>query len=414
MNVTNAAGNPVFTFNPSLVSNSPAVNYVPLASTQGVAAPSTDFYGNPRKQSGNPVDVGAIEYQAPNYAILSVTPTSLAFGNAVVGSTTASKTLTLSNTGGASATGIAVTVTASFARPTGTAGGTCAATLAANSTCTINVVFTPTAAVASNGTATVAASVAVTGSPVALTGTGVAVTHTASVSPSPLAFGTWPTGVASAPSLLTVTNTGNSALAGGAFTFGGGTTQPFSRVTNGTFPTGAPSCGTTLAVGASCSIKVVFTPAAAVAFSRTLTVAYTGATVTGSAVTLTGTGAARPAVAIQPNPLVITLPTGALNVTGTSIATFKNNAPAGGANVTVSNIAATGGSVLTYFFNVGTLAGPDNCTGQTIAPGASCTVTVRFTNVGSARGTTRTGTLTFTDSGAASPQAITLNGIATP
>jgi hypothetical protein len=34
--------------------------------------------------------------------------------------------------------------------------------------------------------------------------------------------------------------------------------------------------------------------------------------------------------------------------------------------------------------------------------------------VGSARGTTRTGTLTFTDSGAASPQAITLNGIATP
>jgi hypothetical protein len=34
--------------------------------------------------------------------------------------------------------------------------------------------------------------------------------------------------------------------------------------------------------------------------------------------------------------------------------------------------------------------------------------------VGSARGTTRTGTLTFTDSGAGNSQAITLNGIATP
>jgi len=34
----------------------------------------------------------------------------------------------------------------------------------------------------------------------------------------------------------------------------------------------------------------VFTPPTATSFSRTLTVAYTGATVTGSPVTLTGTG----------------------------------------------------------------------------------------------------------------------------
>jgi hypothetical protein len=223
MNVTNASGNPTFTFNPSLVGSSPAVNYIPLSSAEGTAAPSTDFYGNLRKQSGNPVDVGAIEYQTPNYAILSVTPTSLAFGNTVIGSTSAASTLTLSNTGGASATAIAVTVTAPFSRPTGTAGGTCAATLAANSTCTINVVFAPTSAGASTGTATIAASVAVTGSPVSLSGTGVAVTHSASVSPSPLAFGSWPTGFASTPLLLTVTNTGNAALAGGAFTLGGGT-----------------------------------------------------------------------------------------------------------------------------------------------------------------------------------------------
>jgi hypothetical protein len=147
-----------------------------------------------------------------------------------------------------------------------------------------------------------------------------------------------------------------------------------------------------------------------------MTVAYNigGATVTGSPVTLTGTGAARPAVAILPNPLTITLPSGNANTTGTGIATFTNNAALGGANVTVSNITTTGGSTSTYFFSVGTSAGPNNCTGAAIAPGASCTVTVRFTNAGSARGTTRTGTLTFTDSGAASPQSITLRGIATP
>jgi hypothetical protein len=409
MNVTNASGTQVFTFDPSLVSASPAINYVPLNTAEGVAAPNNDFYGNLRKQSGNPVDVGAIEHVGPNNAILAVTPTSLAFGNVTVGSTSTAQTLTLNNTGGAGATGITVVVTAPFARPVGAAGGTCVATLAANTTCTINVVFTPTAATASTGNVTITSSVAVTGAPVSLTGTGLAVTHTATVTPSPLAFGSWPTGTASAPLTLTVTNTGNAPLAGGGFTLSSGTPQPFSH------PGGAAggSCGTTLAVGASCTYTLVFTPATATAFSRTLTVTYTGATITGSPVTITGTGATRPAVTIQPNPLTITLPSGVRNVTGTSTVTFTNTAAAGGAHVTVSNIVASGGSIFTYFFNVGAFAGPDNCTGAVIAPGASCTVTVRFTNVTSARGTTRTGTLTFTDSGAASPQAITLNGFAT-
>jgi hypothetical protein len=409
MTVTNASGNPVFTFNPSLVGTSPAVNYVPIASTAGGAAPNTDFYGNPRKQSGNPVDVGAIEYQAPNFAILAVSPTALAFPNTLAGTTSAAQTLTLSNTGGANATGITVAVTAPFARPAGAAGGSCGATLAASSNCTINVVFSPTTAVASTGTVTITGSVAVTGSPVSLTGTGMVATHTATVSPSPLAFGVWPTGSASTAQTLTVTNTGNSPLAGGTFTLGGGTPQPFSHPGGGA----GGSCGATLAVGASCTYNLVFTPATAVAFSRTLTVAYTGATITGSPVTLTGTGATPSAVTILPNPLTITLPSGVGNITGTGTVTFTNTAAAGGANVTVSNITTTGGSLFTYFFSVGALAGTDNCTGATIAPGASCTVAVRFTNVGSARGTTRTGTLRFTDSGAASPQTITLNGFAT-
>jgi hypothetical protein len=411
-NVTNAAGNPVFTFDPSLVAGSPAINLVPLASTQGIAAPSTDFYGNPRKQGGNPVDAGAIEYQAPNFAILAVTPTSLTFPSTNVGNTSASQTLTLSNTGGVAATGITAVVTAPFARPAGGAGGSCGANLAAGSTCTINVVFTPTTGTASTGTVTITASVTVTGSPVSLTGTGVALTHTATVSPSPLAFGVWPTGVASAVKTLTVSNTGNSPLAGGTFTLGGGIPQPFSRVTTGTFPTGAPNCGPALAVGASCTIKLVFTPTATGLITRTLAVAYTGATVTGSAVTLTGTGGARPALTILPNPLTITAPHGSASATGT--VTLTNTAPAGGANATVSSITTAGGSFFTYLFNVGALAGPDTCTGATIAPGASCSVTVMFVNTGAARGATRTGTLTFTDSGAASPQTITLNGIATP
>jgi hypothetical protein len=41
-------------------------------------------------------------------------------------------------------------------------------------------------------------------------------------------------------------------------------------------------------------------------------------------------------------------------------------------------------------------------------------VIVRFTNVFSPRGSNRNGTITFTDSGVGSPQAVGLVGFATP
>jgi hypothetical protein len=385
--------------NYALAVNSPAIDYVPST----VSHPSTDFFGSARPDSfrASSFDVGAVEYQGLDTAsVATVTGGPLAFGNVTVSTTSAPQTLTLHNTGNATVTGITVVVTAPFAR----AGGSCGTSLTvAASTCTINVVFSPTVAGAATGTATITSSVTVNGSPVTLSGTGIAINRAATVAPSPLAFGNWAIGTTSTRT-LTVTNTGNIGLAGGTFTFGGGTPQPFSR-SGGT-------CGATLAVGASCTINVVFTPATATAFSRNLTVAYNPvATVTGSPVTLTGTGVAtRAAVSITPNPLTITLATG-VN-TGTGTVTLTNSAPATGADMTVSSFAVSGGSLATFFFNK--VAGADNCTGVTLTPGASCTVGVRFTNVGSARGTTRTGTITFTDNGAASPQAGTLHGFATP
>jgi hypothetical protein len=48
-----------------LSSGSPAINQVPpgVALVQG--APDHDFFGNPRRNGGNPVDIGAVEYVAP-------------------------------------------------------------------------------------------------------------------------------------------------------------------------------------------------------------------------------------------------------------------------------------------------------------------------------------------------------------
>jgi hypothetical protein len=407
---------------------SSVIDYVPAASPTYAPAPNLDFFGTPRKQN-NHVDAGAVEFVPGAAPVVAVTPSTLSF-TAVAGATSAPQTLTLQNTGGGSATGITVLVSAPFARPVGGAGGTCNGVLTSGGSCTINVVFSPLSSAAGGstftGTVAIAASggVTVSNSPVALSGTVVAATYTASVSPSTLAFGNWATGTTSNARTVTVTNTGNSPLAGGTRTFGGGTPQPFSRAT--VAQGGGGSCGATLAVGASCTIRVVFTPgASAAAFSRMLTIAYTGATVTAGStgtpiVTLTGTGvSARATASFSPNPLTIILAgatPGAPAITdsnGTVTLTNASNVTTG-ASFTVTGVAlnqAPGATLATGLFNV--IAGSNTCAGATLVPGGTCTVGVRFRYTGtSGRPATRAGTLVFTDSAAGSPQAATLSGVA--
>jgi hypothetical protein len=373
-------------------------------------APALDLYGNAR---AGRVDIGAVQADVAGVSAI-VYPGSLSFGHVVTGSAASTQTLTLQNFGGSLA-GISVTVAnapagSAFARPTGLAGGSCGATLAANSSCTIVIRFSAGAIgnySATVSVATTTSGVTITNSPVAVTGSVDAATFTATISPASLAFGSQATGSTSAPRAVAVTNTGNSALAGLNVAFGGGTPQPFSRPVGGAGGT----CGNTLAVGATCTINVVFRPTGAVDYSRSLAVAATGATVTGGPVTLTGTGVAPATVSISAP--TITLPSGAL--TGTGLVTLTNTATAGGASVTISNVATSqpNGTRFQYAFSNGPLAGPDGCTGATLAPQATCTVSVRFTNLAAARGTNRTGTITFTDNGAGSPQGAALTGFAT-
>jgi hypothetical protein len=372
---------------------SPVINYIPQSAVTAYGlAPNLDFFSNPRK-TNHFVDAGAVEFLSPPTAVASVTGGPLAFGSVVVGTTSGLRTLTLHNTGGASLTNIAVAVTAPFSRPAGGAGGTCTQTLAPGD-CTINVVFSPVAVGAAAGTVTITGSVPVTGSPVSLTGTGAAQLMAAAVAPSSLAFGNWATGTTSNARTVTVTNTGNVALTQGAFTFAGGTPQAFSR------PPGSAggNCGATLAVGASCTVNVVFGPATATGFTRSLVVSYAGATITPAEVSLTGTGVAtRATVSIKPSPVIITL-TGGVR-TGTETVTLTNTAPASGAQMTVFSVATSQspGARHRYMFATGRYAGPDTCTGRTLAPGASCSVTVRFTIVTRARHVKGKGSLTFTD-----------------
>jgi parallel beta-helix repeat protein len=102
---------------------------------------------------------------------VSATPTSVSFGTQTTGSTSAAQTVTVQNTGGAAATGVAISATGDFAQT-----NTCGTSLAAGASCTVGVTFRPTATGARSGTLSIASNAAGSPATVALSGTGVSST----------------------------------------------------------------------------------------------------------------------------------------------------------------------------------------------------------------------------------------------
>jgi len=105
---------------------------------------------------------------------VGLAPTSLAFGNQALTTTSAAKTVTLTNTGTAALTINSIAASGDFAE-TSTGAAACPitpATLAAGANCTISVTFTPTALGARAGTLTITDNAGGSPHTVPLTGTG--------------------------------------------------------------------------------------------------------------------------------------------------------------------------------------------------------------------------------------------------
>ena len=310
---------------------------------------------------------------------VSVSPTSLTFSSQNVGTTSAAKVVTLSNIGTTSLTGISISDTgtnaADFSQTT-----TCGTTLAAGSSCTINVTFSPSASGSRSATLRIADSDPTSPQQVALAGTGMS--STASVSPTTLTFSAQQLNTTSAARTITLRNTGNATMSITGITITGTNSGDFARTT---------TCGSTLAVNASCTISVTFRPAAAGTRTASVSIA-DNAPGSPQTVSLTGTGTA---VSVSPTSLSF----GNQTVGTTSAAQ----------TVTVRNLGTTTLTGITIS-DTGTNAGDFNETttcGTSLGAGGSCTISVTFRPTARF---TRTATLRVTDSDPASPQQVSLTG----
>jgi beta-glucanase (GH16 family) len=209
--------------------------------------------------------------------VASLSPRSLTFGSESLHTASSPQVVTLHNTGSAvlkiARIGFSGADTTDF-----TQVDTCGASVAAGNTCTIVVLFTPSAI------GTPVASLSITdnasGGPQRVSLTGAGAMAVASLSPSSLTFGNESVGTSSSSQVVTLKNTGNAALSLTRIAVTGADASDFTQDDN---------CGASVPARGACTIAVLFTPSVAGARAALLKITDTAG---GSpqAVSLSGTG----------------------------------------------------------------------------------------------------------------------------
>jgi hypothetical protein len=307
---------------------------------------------------------------------VTLSPASLTFSSQTVGTTSASKPVTVTNTSTTS-TSLSVAATGDFAIAT---TSTCGTSLAGGASCTVNVTFTPTAAGTRTGTLSVTDAASNSPQTVSLKGTGANPVVKITVTPASETFASQTVGTTSTAKVVTVKNTGTPAT-----TLSLGISGDFAIASNS-------ACGASLAGGSSCTVDITFTPTQAGTRTGTLSVTDQAAN-SPQKVSLTGTGT-NPAPTITVTPTSLTFASQTVNTTSAA------------KPVTVENTSTISTSLSLGTMGDFAIASTGTC-GASLAGGASCTVNVTFTPT---QAGARTGSLTITDQAANSPQTVTLKG----
>jgi hypothetical protein len=311
---------------------------------------------------------------APPTDMLS--PLSLTFPGIVVGQASAAQAVSLTNSGGLPLTAIVVSVSGPFQ-----VASNCSSQLAASSSCSMGIVFVPTAAGGQTGALAVVD--ALHSQTVTLAGTGLQ-PPAIGVNPSSVNFAVQQVGVASSPVGLTISNLGGAPLANVGFQLAGQAAASFAI--------GPTNCGATLNNGSSCTAQLSFTPANAGGNAATLIVSSSTLGVTPVQVPLSGTGHAVNGLNVSPSQMTFTV--------------AAVGQPSAVQTATISNTSAGNASGLAIAVNPPFSLTQNGCPAN-LAAGANCSVGVVFTPA--ANGAV-SGVVTIT-AAALNPAAISLNGI---
>jgi Abnormal spindle-like microcephaly-assoc'd, ASPM-SPD-2-Hydin len=263
------------------------VTFTPAATGSRSTTLSVSYSGG----DGASPQTSALSGTGTSSGSVTVSPTSQSCGSSIVGIAATCATFTLSNTTASTVTSIVVTFVGTNSGDFSDTGGTCGSSLAASTSCTIIVTFTPGATGSRSGTLNIADSASSSPQQSSLTGTGVAGTVT--ISPTSQGFGSVTLLNPSSPITFTLTNTNATSVTGITITFVSGNTGDFSK-TSGT-------CTSSLSASSNCTIIVTFTPQAVGSRTTTLNVA-DSASSSPQQSSLSGTGVAAvtaPAAAIM-------------------------------------------------------------------------------------------------------------------
>ena len=175
---------------------------------------------------------------------VGLSPASLTFPDQVVFTTSKIKMVTLTNTGLEALNIKSIKVTGSFAQT-----NNCGTMVNPSASCTISVAFRPKTIGTLTGSVSITDNAPASPQKIPLTGTGTYV----QLSPTSLNFGNQPVGTKSLAKRITLSNKGSVAVSISSISVTGANAGDFAQ-TN--------TCGTSVAAGASCSIRVTFTPSA--------------------------------------------------------------------------------------------------------------------------------------------------------
>ena len=203
-------------------------------------------------------DAVVMKFSALALPVVYLNPTSLNFGSVGVSVTSTEQFVTLENRGDATLNITSVVASGDFA----VASNNCGSSVAAGSSCSIGVTLTPSTTGSIAGTLTFTDDAYLSPHILRrLSGTGIPVPIVGFSVPN-LDFGSQWVGTTSAPQSVTLTNTGTAVMTISAIT----TSGDFGATHD------CPLSPATLAIGASCTIDVTFTPSGVGASAGSLTI----------------------------------------------------------------------------------------------------------------------------------------------